>query len=68
MLMTSLAEIEAAAQLLSPSEKQRLLLYLAASLRHDRGKAPEPRQFVREQLTEWIAEDEDDLRRLREGS
>jgi hypothetical protein len=65
--MSTLTEIEAAADRLPPEEKQELLLFLATSLRKERGSLPAPREFSREQLAAWITEDEADMRRLREG-
>jgi hypothetical protein len=66
--MSTLAEIEAAADALSPEQKQELLLFLAARIRATRPELPEPRRFSREQIGAWIAEDEDDMRRFREGT
>ena len=65
--MTTLAEIEAAAEALPPEQKQELLLFLAARLRAQGAELPEPREFSREQIAAWIAEDEADMRRFREG-
>lgn len=65
--MSSLAEIEAAADALPPEEKQQLLLFLAARLRAQGARMPEPRKFSREQMASWIAEDEADMRRFQEG-
>jgi hypothetical protein len=65
--MSTLAEIEAAADRLPPEEKQELLLFLAVRLREERASLPEPRKFAREEMAAWIAEDEADMRRLREG-
>ena len=65
--MSTLAEIETAADALPPGEKQELLLFLAARLRAPGARPPEPRKFSNEQMAAWIAEDEDDMRRLREG-
>jgi len=65
--MSTLAEIEAAAEELPPEQKQELLLFLAAQLRSQRSEMPEPRKFSREQMAAWIAEDEADMRRFREG-
>ena len=65
--MSTLAEIEAAADELSPEQKQELLLFLAARLRSQGGGVPEPRRFSREQMAEWIAEDESDMRKFNEG-
>ncbi len=64
--MTTLAEIERAAEALSATEKQELLLFLATRLRGERMKAPESREFTQEQLSAWIAEDEADMQRLRQ--
>jgi hypothetical protein len=66
--MSTLAEIEAAAEALSAEQKQELLLFLAARLRATGPGLPEPRKFSREQVETWIAEDENDMRRFREGT
>lgn len=63
--MSSLAEIEQAAAALSPQQKQELMLFLGARLRAERAGLPEPRQFSREQVQSWVAEDETDLKRFR---
>lgn len=65
--MSTLAEIEAAADALSPEQKQELLLYLATRLRAQGARLPEPRLFSREQLSDWIKADEAEMRRFREG-
>ncbi len=65
--MSTLAEIEAAADSLPAAEKQELLLFLAARLRASGARPPEPRKFSKEQMAAWIAEDEADMRQLREG-
>ena len=64
--MSTLAEIEAAAETLSAQEKEELFLFLATRLPAPGGGAPEPRKFSREQMASWIAEDEEDMRQLRE--
>jgi hypothetical protein len=56
--MSTLAEIQAAADKLPPAEKQDLLLFLAARLRAQVGHLPVPRTFTPEQIKAWIAEDE----------
>ncbi len=66
--VSTLDEIEAAADKLLPEEKQELLLFLATRLRAERGAMPGPRKFTREEMEAWIAEDEADMRRLREGA
>ena len=65
--VSTLSEIEAAADALSPEQKQELLLFLAARLRAQGAKLPEPRKFSREQVANWIARDEADMQRFREG-
>jgi len=60
--MTTLAEIEAAADALPSEQKQELLLFLATRLRNE-GTLPPPREFSREQIEAWIADDEDGMRR-----
>jgi len=64
--MSTLAEIEAAADSLPDEQKQELLLYLAARLRSPDARIPEPRKYSREQMAAWIAQDEKDMQRLRE--
>lgn len=64
--MSTLPEIEAAADALPPAEKQELLLFLAARLRAQGGPLPAPRRFPRDQVNAWIAEDEAALRRFRD--
>jgi hypothetical protein len=65
--MSNLAEIEAAADALPPEQKQELMLFLAARLRARGAQMPPPRKFFREQTAAWIAEDEADMQRFREG-
>ncbi|MBI2432878.1 MAG: hypothetical protein HYV26_08410 [Candidatus Hydrogenedentes bacterium] len=62
--MTTLAEIEAAADLLPAEQKQELLLFLATRLRGN-GQLPPPRDISREQIEAWIADDEEGMRRFR---
>jgi len=64
--MSTLAEIEAAADSLPPEQKQELFLFLAARLR-SAGQLPQTRDFSREQIQQWIADDEEGMRRFREG-
>jgi hypothetical protein len=65
--MSDLAEIEAAADALPPEQKQELMIFLAARLRAQGGRMPEPRKFPREQIAGWIVEDESDMQRFRES-
>ena len=64
--MNTLVDIENAADALSITEKQDLLLFLATRLRAERQHFPAPRRFGREQIDAWIAEDEATLPRLRQ--
>jgi hypothetical protein len=64
--MVTLADIEAAADSLSPAEKQELMLFLASRLRAAGAMLPEPCVFSADEMPRWIEEDEADLRRLRE--
>ena len=61
--MSTLSEIEAAVDALTPADQQQLLLFLAERLRARR-QMPEPRRFSAEQLKAWIAEDETDMTRI----
>ena len=56
--MSTLAEIEEAADALTPEEKQRLIVFLAARLRAESAQLPPPRTFSREQVETWVKEDE----------
>lgn len=66
--MSTLAEIETAADSLPAEQKQELLLFLASRLRAAGARFPEPHEFTSDQLAGWIAEDEAEMRRLRERS
>ena len=66
--MSTLPEIEAAADSLPPEQKQELLLFLASRLRSDGAQLPSPRQFAPQKIASWIAEDEADLKRFQEGA
>jgi hypothetical protein len=65
--MSTLAEIEAAAEALPPEQKQELLLFLAARLRAQGARLPEPRKFPRDQIAGWISQDEADMKQFRDG-
>lgn len=65
--MSTLEEIEAAAEALSLEQKQELLLFIAAKLRAAGVNPPPARAFSGEQLARWIAQDEADMARFREG-
>ena len=62
--MSTLSKIEADVDALPVAEKQELLLFLAARLRAESGRVPAPREFTRQQMDAWIAEDDADMRRI----
>ena len=62
--MSTLLEIENAADNLPADEKQKLLLFLAARLQAEGKSLPVPRQFTSEQVSSWIAEDEADWKKF----
>ncbi len=64
--MSTLTEIEAAADALSSEEKEQLLRFLAMRLRKERA-LPKPRIYSDAELATMIAEDETDGERLRQG-
>jgi hypothetical protein len=45
--VSTLSEIERAAEALPPGDKQELMLFLAARLRTEGARLPEPRRFSR---------------------
>lgn len=56
-----------AADALPAQQPEELFLYLAVRLRIEVGQLPPPREFSREQIQTWIADDEARMRRLRKG-
>ena len=64
--MSTLAEIETAAESLSSEEKEELLRFLAMRLRKERAMQ-KPRIYSDEELATMIAEDEADGERFRQG-
>lgn len=62
--MSTLAEIETAADALSAPEKQELLLFLATRLQASTESLPPPRRFTREQVMGWVAADDAEWQRV----
>jgi hypothetical protein len=62
--MTTLAEIKSAANALSATEQQQLLLFLASRLQAQGAPLPETPTLPRETKTDWMAEDEAAMRRF----
>jgi hypothetical protein len=65
--MSTLAEIETAAEALPPEQKEELFLFLATRLRAETGEMPPPREFSRDQMEQWIREDEKGYRDVLAG-
>jgi hypothetical protein len=65
--MITLAEIELAANALSASEKQQLMLFLAARLQAEGTPLPFTADLPRDMKTDWMAEDEAAMRRFHPG-
>ena len=65
--MTTLADIEAAIEALPASEKQHLLLYVAARLKAEGAALPDTQMLFRDQAADWMAEDEAVMRRFHPG-
>jgi len=62
--MITLAEIEAATDALSATDKKELLLYLAARLQAQGAPLPDMPGLTREARVDWMAEDEAAMRRF----
>lgn len=62
--MSTLVEIESAADALSVPEKQELLLFLATRLQAGGQTLPPPRRFTREQVAAWVTADEEEWQRV----
>ncbi|NBZ95246.1 MAG: hypothetical protein EBR40_02245 [Proteobacteria bacterium] len=60
--MTTLLEIENAAETLPEPQQRELLLFLMERLRAKGPAIPQPRIFSTEQIQNWINEDEEDMR------
>lgn len=66
--MTTLLEIETAAETLPETQQRELLLFLMERLRAKGPALPKPGLFSKDQIQEWISEDEEDMRRLQRGA
>jgi hypothetical protein len=62
--MSTLSEIEAAAESLAPQDQQELLLFLATRLHAAGGVLPPPRDIPKVQIDKWIEDDEAGYRRF----
>jgi hypothetical protein len=66
--MTTLIEIETAADTLPETQQRELLLFLMERLRAKGPALPEPQLFSKDQIQGWISEDEEDMRGLQRGA
>ena len=63
--MSTLAEIEQAAEVLPVEEKQRLLASLLIGLRKGGAQLPPPRDIPKATIEQWVAEDEAGFRKFK---
>lgn len=66
--VSSLAEIEKAADVLRTEEKQELVMFLLTRLRGEGGDIPPVRDIPKEQIEKWIADDEAGYQRFLAGA
>ncbi len=66
--MTTLAEIEQAAEVLPVEQKQRLVAFLLAGLRKEGSPLPPPRDIPKATIEQWVAEDEEGFRKFKAGT
>ena len=65
--MSKLDKIKAATEVLTPEEKQELMLFLAIRLRKGSVKLPEPRKFSKRQIAAWVCADDADMAHFKLG-
>jgi hypothetical protein len=65
--MSSLLEIEEAADLLPIEEKKELVAFLLTRLRGDGGKLPPVRDIPKATIDKWVADDEEGYRKFLAG-
>jgi hypothetical protein len=66
--MSSLAEIETAAEKLPAQDQRELFEFLLGKLRSGGPPLPAPRIFTSREMQAWMDEDEKDMRELTQGS
>ena len=66
--MSTLAEIEQAAEVLPVEQKRRLLFSLLTSLRKGGAQLPPPRDIPKATIEQWVAEDEEGFRKFKAGA
>jgi len=67
-VMSSLAEIERAADVLQTEEKKELVMFLLTRLRGEGGALPPVRDIPKEQIEKWVSEDEAGYQRFLAGA
>ncbi len=66
--MSSLLEIEEAADVLPIEEKQELVAFLLTRLRGDKDELPPVRDIPKETIDRWVADDEEGYKRFLAGA
>jgi hypothetical protein len=66
--VSTLMDIEQAAVKLPAEEQQKLLRFLLRVVPVAKAELPAPREFSKEEIQGWLAEDEASMRRFREGT
>ena len=66
--MSTLIEIETVVDSLPVQEQQELMLYIATRLHSAGGVLPPPRDIPKEQIDQWIADDEAEYRKFLAGT
>lgn len=66
--MSTLAEIEQAAEVLPAEQRQRLVAFLLTTLRKDGAKLPPPRDIPKATIEQWVADDEKGFRKFKTGA
>jgi hypothetical protein len=64
----TLAEVERAAEKLSPAKQTELLYFLVQRLDAANLPLPEPRDFSDEQIQQWLDLDEEEMRKFKAGT
>ena len=66
--MSTLAEIEQAAEVLPVEQKQRLLFSLLVGLRKGGAELPPPRDIPKATIEQWVTDDEEGFRKFKAGA
>lgn len=66
--MSTLAEIEQAAEVLPLDQRQKLVAFLLTGLRKEGAPLPPPRDIPKATIEKWVAEDEEGFRKFKAGA